>query len=195
MHRSLLPCNTQSVSFIKSCPGKCLIHSAEAPQLGGQGHSKPWEIEDNSGVFGSRFQAALATCTSARERIKRCTCLLVSQEQKSLFASNTDAKPPGPERGNDELSWGLAWRTGLQDSKAFCLKAFIVERENENCGIGLSIRGQRLLLPLDVHTECRRCPPASCQGARLAFSWPPKANAAISESYLRQLKSGHRYLH
>lgn len=32
--RSLLPCNTQSVSFIKSCPGKCLIHSCRRPTVG-----------------------------------------------------------------------------------------------------------------------------------------------------------------
>lgn len=32
--RSLSPCNTQSVSFIKSCPGKCLIHSCRRPTVG-----------------------------------------------------------------------------------------------------------------------------------------------------------------
>lgn len=31
---SPLPCNTQSVSFIKSCPGKCLIHSCRRPTVG-----------------------------------------------------------------------------------------------------------------------------------------------------------------
>lgn len=31
---SLLPCNTPAVSFIKSCPGKCLIHSCRRPTAG-----------------------------------------------------------------------------------------------------------------------------------------------------------------
>lgn len=32
--RILLPCNTQAVSFIKSCPGKCFIHSCSRPTVG-----------------------------------------------------------------------------------------------------------------------------------------------------------------
>lgn len=139
--------------------------------MGGQGHSEPWEIGDNSRVLGSSSWAALATCTDARERIKRCSYLLVSEEQKSLFASNIHAKSSGAERGNDELCGGLARSPVLRDSEAFCLKASVVSRENENCGILLSIKGQQLPLPLDVHTQGPPSPPPqSCQRARLSCS-------------------------
>lgn len=127
--------------------------------MGEQGHSKPWEVEDNSGVLGSRFQAALATRTDARERIKRCSCLLVSPEQKSLFASTVDAKSSGPEQGHDELRRGLARSHVLQNSQAFCLKAFLVKRETANCGIPLSIRGEPASSPSGPRAECPPCSP------------------------------------
>lgn len=40
---SLLPYNIPAVSFIQSCPGKCLIHSCRRPTAGRARHSEPRE--------------------------------------------------------------------------------------------------------------------------------------------------------
>lgn len=156
--RILLPCNTQAGSFIKSCPGKCFIHSCSRPTVGKARAFKPWELEDNGGVLGSSFPAALATFMDARERTKRCSSLLVSGAKES-FAYNVDAKSSGPEQGSYVPRRGLAWSHVLHESKAFCLKSSVVERETENGGILLSFRAELVSSPTECYTECPPCTP------------------------------------
>lgn len=151
--RSPLSCNTQSVSFIKSCPGKCLIHFCRSPAVGWARALKTlgsWRtiVEARQQLQG----AALATCANAREQINVICCLLVSLEQKHLFAWNRDAVILGTP---DRKRWACRRWARSRDCRTVghsAWKALAVQRADRGCGTRLLVKGEPSASPTGYYT-------------------------------------------
>ena len=125
-----------------------------------------WESE---GIQNVRSWKTIVECLAAASRPllehapppgrgwKHCPSFyLALWSKKKSLCLNINAKSSRPYWGNGVLHYGLAWSHVLQDSSAFCLKAFAVKEENKTCGILLSVRAG---LAFSSTGHDTRCPP------------------------------------
>lgn len=107
---SLLPCNTPAVSFIRSCPGKCLIHSCRRPTAGG----------------ARAFRASGAgTTASTWQQPPRCVSNMHGCQEQGTLPSFHLSPHRQDLRGNGALRRGLqgpvsSWTAGILVGSVCC---------------------------------------------------------------------------